>query len=222
MYANLNRRKDVRMMALKAGAAIILAEGLMVNACSSDLSIEGFPNASGGSAQTGGDSGVAGSGGHAGMGGNGGIAGSGGQGGVAGSETGGAAGMGGQGGVAGMGGNGGSPAGGGGSGGFAGAGGGGPVPCPGVFNDTRTGAWNVGVDVPLGGYNIRYTGPSGADAGYDVRCTANGNPVRLGLTIATFTPTDVNVPEDSKKVHFSLTGGSASVMNGTINTANYP
>ncbi|MFN7991643.1 MAG: hypothetical protein U0R44_05795 [Candidatus Micrarchaeia archaeon] len=99
---------------------------------------------------------------------------------------------------------------------------GGVVPCPGVFNATRTGAWNVGVDVPLGGYNIRYTGPSGADAAYEVRCQANGNPVRLGLAIATFTPTDVNVPEDSKKVQFNLTGGSATVMNGTINTANYP
>ncbi len=96
------------------------------------------------------------------------------------------------------------------------------TPCPGVFNDTRTGAWPKNVDEAVGGYNVRYLGPVSLNPVFDIRCAANGNPVRLGETVILFSVTTVNVPEDSKKAQFSLNSANLSSANGSVSTANYP
>ncbi|MFN7991642.1 MAG: hypothetical protein U0R44_05790 [Candidatus Micrarchaeia archaeon] len=95
-------------------------------------------------------------------------------------------------------------------------------PCPGVSNATRTGTWPLGTDEPVGGYNVRYVGPVGFDPVFDIRCQANGNPVRLGEHAIIFSTATVNVPEDSKKVQISLTSANMANASGTVTIANYP
>ncbi|MFN7991698.1 MAG: hypothetical protein U0R44_06080 [Candidatus Micrarchaeia archaeon] len=108
-------------------------------------------------------------------------------------------------------------------GGAVDAGDGGPATvCPGVFNSSRGGMWPVGVDEPMGGYNIRYTGPSGFNPVFDIRCAANGNPVRLGNVAIIFTPTAVNIPEDYKTVQFSIGAANMAWASGTISSVTYP